>query len=235
MKRMLLAAAIALACAAQAARVASVTVKMSDGSTVNTGDVTARCQVKVGDEYDPSQCARDVRALRDTDEYDNITVKAEHGAKGIDITYIVTPKLRFQGPLNVTGNDYWSVSKITKYSELKDGYAYGEADFEAAAGRVKREYQKKFFPDVKVSYRLEPIPDSQGAVHVTLDIVEGERRKIHAFTFVGNESVEASDLRETFDQYPWWNPLGWFSDTPATDQDFAEARDKVLAYYRDRG
>ena len=234
MKKTLLAALLALAGMVQAAKVTSVNVKMSDGSAV-TGDVTARCQVKVGDEYDPAQCARDVAALRDTGEYDNITVKADHGASGIDVTYVVTPKLRFQGPLNVTGNDFWSLSKITSLSELKDGYPYGEADFEAAAGRVKLAYQKKFFPDVKVSYRLEPIPDFPGAVHVTLDITEGERRKIHDFTFVGNESVEASDLRASFDQYPWWNPIGWFSETPATEQDFAEARDKVTAYYRDRG
>ncbi len=234
MKKTLLAALLALAGTVQAAKVTSVAVRMSDGSDV-TGDVTARCQLKVGDEYDPQQCARDVRALRDTGEYDDIAVEAEHGAKGIDVTYVVKPKLRFQGPLNVTGNDYWSVSKITSLSELKDGYPYGDADFEAAAGRVKRAYQKKFFPDVAVSYRLEPIPGSSGSVRVTMDITEGARRKIHDFTFVGNDSVDAYDLRAAFDQYPWWNPFGWFSETPATEQDFAEARDKVIAYYRDHG
>ena len=181
MKITLLAALLAIAGMTQAAKVSSVSVKMSDGTDLNTGDVIARCQVKVGDEFDPEQCARDVRALRDVGEYDNIVLKAEHGANGIDITYVVTPKLRFQGPLNVNGNDYWSRSKITSLSELKDGYPYGEADFEAAAGRIKRAYQKKFFPDVKVSYRLEPIQDSPGAVHVTMDIEEGARKKIHAF------------------------------------------------------
>ena len=67
MKKTLLAALLALAGTVQAAKVTSVSVKMSDGSDV-TGDVTARCQVKVGDEYDPGQCARDVRALRDAGE-----------------------------------------------------------------------------------------------------------------------------------------------------------------------
>ena len=250
MKTMLLAALLAFAGMAQAAKVSSVSVKMSDGSDVNTGDVAARCQVKVGDEYDPLQCSRDVRALRDAGEYDNITVEATHGTAGIDVTYVITPKLRFQGPLNVIGNDYWSVSKITRLTELKDGYAYGEADFEAAVGRVRREYQKKFFPDVKVVYRLEPIADAPGSVRVTMDIEEGKQKKIHAFVFRGQKTTfekyswwdpegwlkdDAYPLRATFDDYPWWNPLGWFSDTPATDQDFAEARDKVVAYYRDRG
>ena len=78
MKITLLAALLALAGMLQAAKVSSVSVKMSDGTDLNTGDVIARCQVKVGDEFDPEQCARDVRALRDVGEYDNIVLKAEH-------------------------------------------------------------------------------------------------------------------------------------------------------------
>ena len=84
MKRMVLAVALAMAGAAAAAKVSSVSVKAADGDAGDVGDVAARCQVKVGDEYDPAQCARDVRALRDAGEFDDITVSAEHGADGID-------------------------------------------------------------------------------------------------------------------------------------------------------
>ena len=234
MRKLILVTMMLGALAASAAKVASVAVKTVDGDE-QTGDILARCQVKAGDEYDPQQCARDVRALRDAGEFDEISVKAEQGADGISVTYVVKRKMRFQGPLNVKGNDYWGVGKITQLSELKDGYAYGEADFAAAAGRIRREYQKKFFPDVKVTPVVEPVPDSLGAVSVTMEIEEGPRVKVHAFEFDGNESFEAADLRATFNDLPWWNPMGWFAETPATDQDFAEARDKVAAFYRDHG
>lgn len=235
MKRMVLAVALAVAGMASAAKVASVSVKAADGDVEDVGDAAARCQVKVGDEYDPAQCARDVRALRDAGTFDDIVVKAEQGVNGVDVSYVVKHKMRFQGPLAVKGCDYWNEGKIAKFSELKDGYAYGEAEIAAAAGRIRREYQKKFFPDVKVKPVVEPVEGIAGAVKITMEIEEGERAKITDFEFDGNEAFEADELRASFNQYPWWNPMGWFSDVPATPQDLAEARDRVVAFYRDRG
>lgn len=235
MKRMVLAVALAVAGMASAAKVASVSVKAADGDVEDVGDAAARCQVKVGDEYDPAQCARDVRALRDAGTFDDIVVKAEQGVNGVDVTYVVKHKMRFQGPLAVKGCDYWNEGKIAKFSELKDGYAYGEAEIAAAAGRIRREYQKKFFPDVKVKPVVELVEGIAGAVKITMEIEEGERAKITDFEFDGNEAFEADELRASFNQYPWWNPMGWFSDVPATPQDLAEARDRVVAFYRDRG
>lgn len=235
MKRMVLAVALAVAGMASAAKVASVSVKAADGDVEDVGDAAARCQVKVGDEYDPAQCARDVRALRDAGTFDDIVVKAEQGVNGVDVIYVVKHKMRFQGPLAVKGCDYWNEGKIAKFSELKDGYAYGEAEIAAAAGRIRREYQKKFFPDVKVKPVVEPVEGIAGAVKITMEIEEGERAKITDFEFDGNEAFEADELRASFNQYPWWNPMGWFSDVPATPQDLAEARDRVVAFYRDRG
>lgn len=235
MKRMVLAVALAVAGMASAAKVASVSVKAADGDVEDVGAAAARCQVKVGDEYDPAQCARDVRALRDAGTFDDIVVKAEQGVNGVDVTYVVKHKMRFQGPLAVKGCDYWNEGKIAKFSELKDGYAYGGAEIAAAAGRIRREYQKKFFPDVKVKPVVEPVEGIAGAVKITMEIEEGERAKITDFEFDGNEAFEADELRASFNQYPWWNPMGWFSDVPATPQDLAEARDRVVAFYRDRG
>ena len=236
MKRLLLGmVAVAGLFAAQAAKVSSVSVKTVDGSDEGVGDVVARCQVKAGDEYDATQCARDARALRDSGDFADIEVKAEQGPRGVDVTYVVTRKSRFQAPLVVKGCQYWNEGKIEKLSELRDGYAYGESDFAAAAGRIRREYQKKFFPDVKVTPVVEPVAGISGAVRVTIEIEEGEQLDFKGFEFDGNESVEAADLRASFDQYPWWDPRGWFTDVPATEQDLAEARDKVAACYRDRG
>ena len=215
MKKLLLCMVMA-ACAAHAAKVSSVSVKLADGGE-DTGDVLARCMVKAGDEYDPQQCARDVRTLRDTNEFEDIAVKANQAADGVSVVYVVTRKKRFQGPLNVKGNDYWGVGKITNLSELRDGYPYGEAEIAAAAGRIRDAYLRKFFQDVRVTPRVEPVEGSPNAVRITMEIEEGPRVKM---------SIE---------QHPWWNPIGWFIDTPATPQELAEARDKIADHYRNLG
>ena len=218
-----------------AAKVVNVTARSSRAGAVNISDVTVRCEVKQGAEYDPAACARDVKVLRDMGEYEDISVEARHVDGGIEVVYVVAPKPRYHGPLNCRGNEYWGASKIAKFADLKDGYAYGEADFAAAANRIRDEYRKKGFPDVKATPLVEPVPGSDGAVSVTMVIEEGKRREIGEYLFEGNDSVDAAELRETFGALPWWNPVGWFTDTPVTPQDLAEARDKVAEHYRNLG
>ena len=119
MKKLLLCMVMA-ACAAHAAKVSSVSVKLADGGE-DTGDVLARCMVKAGDEYDPQQCARDVRTLRDTNEFEDIAVKANQAADGVSVVYVVTRKKRFQGPLNVKGNDYYMLlADLRSYCDAQD-------------------------------------------------------------------------------------------------------------------
>ena len=126
MKKLTLAAAIAAATVQlYAAKVVNVSARLSKGGDADVSDVTARCEVKPGLEYDPAACARDVKALRDSGEYEDFTVEAKHVADGIDVTYLITPKPRYLGPLNCKGNEYWNASKIAKFADLKDGYAYG--------------------------------------------------------------------------------------------------------------
>lgn len=235
MKRVLMAAAAVVAVfQIHAAKVVNVSARSATGGDADVSDVTSRCEVKVGSEYDPAACARDVKALRDAGEYEDITVEAKHVPDGISVEYVVTPKPRYHGPLNCRGNKYWNAAKIAKFADLKDGYPYGEADIAAAANRIRDEYRKKQFPDVKVTSEVEKLPDD-GGITVTMTIEEGARCKIKEYLFEGNEHAEASKLRETFGWYPWWNPFGWFNDDPVTKQDLAEAREKVAAHYRNLG
>ena len=227
--------AMATAFHLHAAKVVNVSARSARSSDADVSDVIARCEVKSGAEYDPAACARDVKALRDSGEYDDISVEAKHVADGIEVVYVITPKPRYQGPLNCKGNEYWNASKIAKFADLKDGYAYGEADFAAAAKRIRNEYRKKQFPDATVTPEVEPVPGSDDAVSVTMVIEEGKRCKIKDYVFEGNEHVEASDLCASFGTYPWWNPIGWFNDDPVTKQDLAEAREKMAAHYRNLG
>jgi len=236
MKRLLLGVLLMGVISAQAAKVASVTVKAADGrGEGNFGDAQAQCQVKPGDEYDPAQCARDVRAIRDLGKFDDITVKVENGVDGVEVVYLVKRKQRFQAPLGVKGADFWNEGKIAKFAELKDGYSYGEAEIAAAVARIRREYQKRNFPDVKVKSVVKPVEGLEDFVTITMEIEEGKQLDISSFEFDGNEAFESKELRASFGQLPWWNPFGWFNNVPATPQELAEARDKVVAFYRDHG
>ena len=115
--------------AADAAKVASVAVKYPDGGTDGLGDAWAQCQVKAGDEYDPTQCQRDLRALRDTGAFDNITVKVAEGVDGVEVTYVVKRKMRLRGPVLVSGCECWNEGKRVQEEVLpqRQGQSRGDA------------------------------------------------------------------------------------------------------------
>ena len=216
-----------------AADVTDVKVEVLDGFGGDTGSVLVRCQTKAGNVYDPVTLTRDVNSLKDSGEFETISADAKRVAGGVEVVFKVRRKLRYSGPLTVEGNDFFSESRISKEADLKDGYLYGEADLAVAARKVKLAYQKKDFADVKVTPVAEVGEGNNATVKFMID--EGRRLKVDGYLFDGAVSVEDSVLREAIGDYPWWNPMGWFSDEPVTDDELARCCDKIAEVYRNEG
>ncbi len=233
MKTLYSLSAVLAAAAAWSAQVVEVNVKALDGFGGDTGSVVSRCQTKVGSEYDAATLSRDVKSLKDSNEFEDISADAKESGGGVAVTFAVKRKMRFCAPAVVEGADFFSESKIMKESELKDGYLYGEADLAAAAAKVRLAYQKKHFPDAKVMPVTEIISGNDCTVKFVVD--EGERKKISSYDFDGIESVEADELREAIGDLPWWNPMGWFSDSPTTPEQLAQCIGKIEEVYRNYG
>ena len=229
---------VASACAF-AADVTEVKIRALDGIGGDTSSVASRCQTKAGQTYDPVTVTRDVNSLKKSGEFEDITADAQRVAEGVEVTFFVKRKMRYAGPLAVQGNKEFSESKVSSEAELKDGYLYGEADFAAAAARVRLAYQKKYYPDAKVVYQTKLIGGND--VSVTFVIDEGQRQKIAEYVFTGaahavdvplwrslrpgwapsEEFVDTAELHEAINDLPWWNPVGWFSDSPVTKDQLA--------------
>ncbi len=98
MKKILIALSLVLVgvCAAEAAKIAAVKAVSADGRDENVGDVLARCRLKAGAEYDAQQCARDVRELRDSGEFEEISANVEEGTDGLIVTYSFKRKMRLK-------------------------------------------------------------------------------------------------------------------------------------------
>ena len=94
---------------------------------------------------------------------------------------------------------------------------------------------KKFFPNVKIAAEIQPIEGSAGFANVTFTIDEGERAKVRNYRFKGNPSIEEEELRSSFGQRPWYDPRGWFTDTPVSAQDLEDARQQAEEVYQNNG
>ena len=231
--------------AALATEVSEVKVKALDGFGGDTSSVATRCQTKVGATYDPVTVTRDVTALKDSGEFDEINADAKRTAAGVEVIFYVKRKMRYAGPLVVQGNEELSVSKIASESGLKDGYLYGEGDLAAAAAKVRLAYQKKYYPDAKVAFRTELIGGND--VTVTFIVDEGKRQKVSDYVFAGADhavdvsywtqlvpgytlapdTFDVAELHEAIDDLPWWNVIGWFTDSPVTRDQLAQCCEKL--------
>lgn len=216
-----------------AAQVIDVKIKTLDGFGGDTGSVISRCQTKVGAAYDPVMVTRDVNSLKNSGEFEEISADAKRMDSGVEVTYFVKRKIRYAAPLVVTGCVFFSESRIAKDSELKDGYLYGEADLAASAAKVRLAYLKKNFYSVKVTPVVKI--KSGNSAEVKFVIEEGRRQKLNDYVFKGCVSVDEAQLHEAIGDLPWWNPIGWFSDRPVTDDQLSQCCDKIAEVYRNHG
>ncbi|MBQ1568741.1 MAG: outer membrane protein assembly factor BamA [Kiritimatiellae bacterium] len=219
---------------AYAATVTNVKVKALDGYGGDTSSVLARCQTKEGSVYDEVTLTRDVTSLKDSGEFQDIRVDARRTDDGVEVTFEVWRKLRFQGPLVVNGNEVVSTSKITSESGLKSGRLYGTGELAEAADKVRELYKRKGYPDAKVSPVPKVMPGGNDAT-VTFLIDEGAEVDVGEWKFDGAESFDAAELKVAADILPWWNPKGWFMDDPASPDELAQAAEKVKTFYADHG
>lgn len=238
---------------ASAIDVTNVKVTALDGFGGDTGSVASRCQTKAGSAYDPVAVTRDVSALKSSGEFEEISADAvKNLSGGVDVVFFVKRKVRYVAPLVIEGNSYLSESKISKEAALVDGSLYGESDLAEAASRIAAAYRKKDYSDVKVVPRVEVVSANEAKISFMID--EGERRKIRSFVFDGaahalergvsgflpfssipEGSFDVSLLRDAIGDRPWWNPVGWFSDAPATKDALAQCCDKIAEVYRNHG
>ncbi|MBP5285138.1 MAG: outer membrane protein assembly factor BamA [Kiritimatiellae bacterium] len=214
--------------------VVEVKIRALDAFGGDTSSVISRCQTKAGEPYDPVTVTRDVGSLRESGEFEDISADAKRLEEGVEVTFYVKRKMRYRAPATVDGAEFFGASRIMKESELKDGYLYGEADLAAAAARIRTAYNKKHFPDAKVVPLATAVGDGNDCT-VTFVIDEGERVKVRDFVFAGCESVDEKKLRDAIGDYPWWNPMGWFFDAPATAAQLYECREKIATVFRDEG
>ena len=235
MKKIVFVICAAASMAVSAAKVKSVSVRASDGFEGDTSDVLACCEMREGDEFSADACSRDVRALRETKRYDEVFVETKPDGDDVHVIYVIRRKLRFVGPVIVEGNDFWRKSKIEHMANLKDGQPVDDADLAKAAAKIRDEYQKEFFLSVRVDVQVEPVPGGKGSANVRFVIDEGPRTKLRGYEFTGNASIPSKKLRASFGQRPWWNPMGWFAEDPATPSQIANARDAVARTSQDEG
>ncbi len=225
---------LSMALFSHGASVTKVSVVHLDNFGGDSVGVLSHCQTKVGTSYDPAVVARDVMALKASKLFQDIQVNAERKADGVEVTFCVYRKVRFLKPLVVKGNANVSASKIADQAGFKDGRLYGDADFAAAADKVRAFYVKNDFPNARVTPLVKVVSGGIDCM-VTFEVEEGSALSVSGYTFPGANNVDVSDLRREIGLFPFWDPRGWFAEKPVSESQLADAVAKISRYYADLG
>jgi len=222
-------------CMAAPVTIREIQVQTLDAFAIDAGDVTARLSVKVGDAVDQVRLNRDIKTLNDTQLYSMVNVETVPLIDGYRIVFVVLRRHHFAGPAEIKGMDYFSRSRIEDWLDLKDGAPVDDQVLAVKCNKIRDEYMKRYFPKTEVTATMTPVSEKGIAAKVQITIVEGPRVKPDEYVFHGNQALSDKDLRKTFGEYPWWNPIGWFSTPPYNEQQLEDARQNALDAYLDAG
>ena len=223
-----------LSASAYGAKITNVKVKVLDGFGGDSSSVLSRCISKVGGEYNSDVLTSDIAALKESQEFQDIKADAVRNADGVEIIFSVYRKVRLQLPLTVEGNKEFNTSKIFTESGLKDGRLYSEGNLADAAQKVRDYYVKKHYPNAKVTPVTKMIPGGNNCT-LTFIIEEGPFVKIKKYDFSGVNNADQSELRKVIGVLPFWDPRSWFLDKPITQDELAQAVDKIKLHYTELG
>ena len=167
---------------------------------IRSKTVTKAAHAKKGELYERytiSDDIRDISALGNFDQVE-IDISPMPGTRADKetgeeypchrLTYLVTEKPIFDR-LTYEGRKHLGKGAITQAMTLKLKDPFNEAKLQADLDRIKAKYAEKGYINADVKYELEQ-DEKLGVVYVKLIINEGERVRVKAVNFTGEETTE---------------------------------------------
>ena len=162
--------------------------------------IRARIRSAVGEPFDPTQIARDVRALFKQGFFRDVDVFAESLPSGVRLTFSVSesPVVR---EIAIVGNDNIDADKIKDALTLTTGAPLDFPLLRENTERVAALYRSEGYYLAKVSYEIEDI--TEGSIAINFEVSENEKLKLREIQFEGNTAFSDDELQEGFSTKTW--------------------------------
>ena len=212
----------------------NVIIRFQGATNVSEQIVRANMQVREGDALNEVLIDRDIRSLYRTSLFEFIEVKRETLPSGnVNVVFELTPRYRVLAVV-FDGNDRVRVKRLEKEIKTKANLVLDERQVKEDSEKIREYYQKIGFNRISIYYEIDR-DRSTGFGTVTFKISEGNKVKVGAVDFVGNESVKARKLRKEMDTKRWWL-WSWLLGTGRfKDEAFEDDLEKLRDYYREEG
>lgn len=216
------------------ARIGTITIKFVGMANVSEQVVRANMVLREETDLDEALIDRDIRSLYRTGIFEFIEVKREQRPNNIvNLVVEVTPKFRV---LNVQyeGNKQVKSRRLAKEIKTVANGALDERQIKEDSQKIYEYYQKRGYNQAQVTYSIDR-NRSTGFSTVTFKVREGDRVKISAVRFIGNDHVKARRLRKEMETKKW-NMFSWLLGSGRLkDDEFDEDLNKLRDYYKEQG
>ncbi len=174
--------------------VKSIVISYVGAQTISRDRVLANLKTKVGDPYSERAAEEDVRALFATGDVANVRIFAEPQDDGVKVTVLLQGRAVVTEIL-IEGAETINPQRLRRDLSFKVGDRLDEEQVERSRQKMLDMYQERNFGGVEITYRVET-NDRTGDSRVIYTVNEGAKQVVKRIDFVGNDSVEAKDLRK---------------------------------------
>jgi len=167
--------------------------------------------VQVGAEVTYRDVQRGIKALYQTGQFRDITVRAI-GTTRVHLVIEVEERPRVRS-VQINGLESLSVREVRDTTALQAGLPLRLQSILDAKAYIREELASKGIPFVQVDETVRDTGDGRNEVDVILDVIEGQRVTVAQVEFIGNGRLSDSDLNGAMSTQPegfWWFRSGGF-------------------------
>ena len=199
-------------------------------SRVDPDLVSESVRVVVGDPPYAFRVSQTVRGLYQLGLFEQVAaylLPSPEGGLIFELRFQERPKLE---RVAFTGHDFFSAEDLKAHAGLVSGQVYTQSEVKAAVEAMKMAYLDEGFAQAEITPEVTPDPGGEG-VQLRLVIDEGERVKVTAILFEGNDALSDDELRGNVEV----KKKGFLRKGRYNREQLEEDVLRLETYYRNRG
>lgn len=205
-------------------------IRVSGNTTVDSARIVRTMELAPGQRYSAEAVRRGVRKLLALGLFSDVTPRRGEVVDGaLELLIEVRERPRIS-TLTFTGNQKREDVDLEKKLFLRTGETLTLSQLQTQVDSLVFYYREEGFPRATVATRLDTA-QAANQVAVTFEVVEGEKVRITRIVFDGASAFTPKRLRKAMKT----KQKGFFGGGDLKDETFPEDRERLEAWYQDRG
>ncbi|MBI3179933.1 MAG: outer membrane protein assembly factor BamA, partial [Deltaproteobacteria bacterium] len=211
-----------------------IEIKVEGARRVEPEAALGRIKTKVGEPLDDAVLTEDLRQVWNTGFFRDVRIERQRVEGGVRLVFVVVEKpsireVKYSGRDDLSEDDVKGVVDVKPYTILNIDQLKKNVE------KIRDLYIEKGYYLAQVSFRFEPVPDSEHEVFVFFDIVENAKVMVKQLSFIGNKHLKSEQIAGVL-QTREGSELSWLSSSGTYKEEFFQTDlFRIQALYYDHG